>query len=103
MAHKVPLVKGRFMAGKNTELGLTGAQLRAARGLLALSANVLAEESKVSLRTIRRAEQDHGPVSMTKANAALIIEALEERGAVLDFSGSGGVSLRTKPKPRFGN
>lgn len=99
MAHKVPPVKG---AQPGREIKLSGAQLRAARALLELPAGELADESKVSLRTIRRAEQRHGPVSMTAANAARIIETLEERGVVFDFSGNGGVALRIKPKPRYG-
>ena len=82
---------------------LTGAQLRAARALLSLSAEVLAEESKVSLRTIRRAEQDHGALSITDANAARLVESLEVRGVVFTFDGSSGVALRPKPKPKFGS
>lgn len=81
---------------------LTGAQLRAARSLLAISADVLAQASKVSLRTIRRAEQEHGEVAMTDANSARLIEALEGFGIVFNFDGSSGVSLRLKPKPKYG-
>lgn len=91
------------MATKNEKSPLWGAQLRAARGLLGISAAKLAEESKVSLRTIRRAEQDHGATALTEANAARLVEILEKRGVVFDLSGSAGVSLRAKPKPHFGD
>lgn len=59
---------------------LTGAQLRAARALLNLTAEALAEETSIGLRTIGRAEREDGPVRMTAANAERLIQALEARG-----------------------
>lgn len=84
---------------------LTGAQLRAARGLLDLSAEELADETKLSLKTIRRAEQAHGPVPITRANAEHIISILEGRGVqFIDANGDGaGVRLTRHPSPRFGD
>jgi predicted transcriptional regulator len=90
------------MAKIEPEPTLTGAQLRAARALLNMSAHGLATRSKVSLRTIRRAESDNGAVSMTAANTARLIEVLEERGVVFGADCS-MVSLRQKPKPSFGD
>lgn len=81
----------------NRRVTLTGAQLRAARGLLDISAEELAEKTQIGLRTIGRAEGENGPVRMTPANAARIIEELERRGVVFidDEVGGPGVRLRT--------
>lgn len=88
--------------GKNGKK-LQGAQLRAARGLLGIAASVLANESGVSLRTIRRAEVHHGPLTIAEDNVLLLTKALEARGVIFSFDGSAGVSLRQRPKPRFGD
>lgn len=85
---------------------LTGAQLRAARGLLDLSAEALAAEAKLSLKTIRRAEQTHGPVHITAANAERIITILEGRGVRFESSDDeqgAGVRLRLVPPPKYGD
>lgn len=74
---------------------LTGAQLRAARGLLNLSADALAEETKVSLRTIRRAEQDTGSVQITAANAERIKSVFEAQGIIF-FAEDGMVGVKLK-------
>jgi hypothetical protein len=84
---------------KNKPTRLTGAQLRAGRALLGISSETLAEESGVSLRTIRRAEIENGTVTMTEANEGLILKALRDRGVIFDFSGNLGVSLRMRPRP----
>lgn len=83
---------------------LTGAQIRAARGLLNLSIEKLAKETGLSLKTIRRAEHDHGIAQINVANAERIMSVLEERGACFIASGDGGegVRLRTDPPPKFG-
>lgn len=82
---------------------LTGAQLRAARALLNLSAETLAAETKIGLRTIRRAEQENGSVRLTAANAERLIELLECRGVeFLSGEDAGpGVRLRLSPPPKF--
>jgi hypothetical protein len=83
---------------KNADPTLTGAQLRAARALIGLRAEDLAQETKVSLRTIRRAEQEDGPVKMTAANLSVLVSALEGLGIcfVAFADGSVGVSIRKK-------
>lgn len=83
---------------------LTGAQLRAARGLLGVSAEELASDAGLSLRTIRRAEQDHGPVQIKEDTEERIVSVLEARGAVFVSAGPNGegVRLRVDPPPRFG-
>lgn len=84
---------------------LTGAQLRAARALLNLTADALAVETKIGLRTIGRAESDHGPVRLTAANADRIVQALEARGVIFlwEAKEGAGVRLRQSPPPNFGN
>ena len=77
---------------------MTTAQLRAARALLRMPADELAELSGVSLVTIRRAEAQDGPIRMMPANLGAIRRALEARGVefIPESGGSGpGVRLRT--------
>jgi transcriptional regulator with XRE-family HTH domain len=80
---------------RQPELEITGAQLRAARGLLNLSAEALARETKVSLRTIRRAEQDDGEVQITAGNAARIKSVLETHGVIF-FMEAATVGVKLK-------
>lgn len=84
---------------------LTGAQLRAARALLRLTAERLASETGVSLRTISRAERSDGHTALTVPNEARILEALERRGVVfvVGENGGPGVRLRLDPSPLFGS
>jgi len=82
---------------------ITGAQIRAARGLLNLTAEALADETKLSLKTIRRAEQEHGQVQINAANAERIVSVLEACGVNFIPLGEGGVGvrLRLNPPPQF--
>ena len=75
---------------------LTSAQIRAARALIRWSAEDLARQSAVSLRTIRRAELAEGDTSMTSPNDLAIRRALESAGVeFIDENGGGpGVRLR---------
>jgi predicted transcriptional regulator len=76
---------------------LKAAQLRAARGLLNVSAGELAEEAKVSLKTIRRAEQGDGVVLITAINAQQLVAVLEARGIrFIDSKDEIGVTLSTR-------
>jgi transcriptional regulator with XRE-family HTH domain len=86
------------MKPRKFESDFSGAQLRAARGFLKLSAEALAEETKVSLRTIRRAEQGDGHLQINAANAERIKSVLEARGIMFfeDDDGALGVKLRTE-------
>ena len=92
-----------LMTDDRGKKNLLGCQLRAARALLGINANTLAQESEVSLRTIRRAEIEHGQLTISEPNIMALTAALEARGAVFDFSGNGGVSLRQRPRPRRGD
>jgi transcriptional regulator with XRE-family HTH domain len=75
---------------------LTSAQIRAARSLIKWTAEDLARQSSVSLRTIRRAEFADQDTSMTTANDLAVRHALEAAGVeFIDEDGGGpGVRLR---------
>jgi transcriptional regulator with XRE-family HTH domain len=79
---------------------LTSSQIRAARGLLRWTAEDLARQSSVSLRTIRRAELAEYETSMTAVNHLAIRHALEAAGVeFIDENGGGpGVRLRKRPQ-----
>jgi hypothetical protein len=81
---------------------LTSSQIRAARGLLRWTAEDLARQSAVSLRTIRRAELAEGEMSMIAANHLAIRQALEVAGVeFIDENGGGpGVRLRKRPQQK---
>jgi ribosome-binding protein aMBF1 (putative translation factor) len=77
---------------------VAGFQIRAARAVLGWSAEDLARQSSVSLRTIRRAEISDAHTSMTVANEQAVRRALE--AAAVDFidenGGGPGVRLRKR-------
>jgi len=83
---------------------LTSAQIRAARALLRWSAEELAQQSLLSVATIRRAELTEKETAMTSANDVAVRRALEAAGVeFIDENGGGpGVRLRkaTKGKSR---
>lgn len=85
-------------------MGISSAQLRAARALLRWSALDLAKASKVGVATIRRVEVIDGEIPVTPANEAAIRMALEIAGVeFIDENGGGpGVRLRqsARRKPR---
>src|SRR5947207_14921203 len=85
-------------------MGISSAQLRAARALVRWSALDLAKASKVGVATIRRVEVMEGGIPVTSANEAALRTALEAAGVefIDENSGGAGVRLR-KPgqqKPR---
>jgi hypothetical protein len=80
---------------------VTGAQLRAARGLLNMSVSELAEQAGLALNTVRRAEATNADAPITTANAQLLIRILEEAGVIFipaDMLGA-GVRLRSVDGP----
>ena len=82
------------------EFRLTGAQLRAARGLLGISGEELAERTHLGLSTIRRAEAFDGHVTLTRANALLLRTTLVELGVeFIEEDKKGGVGVRLALKP----
>jgi hypothetical protein len=73
---------------------ITGSQIRAARALLRWSAEDLAAYSRIGVATIRRAELQDGPLSMTRANVAAIRQAFETAGVQFIPANGGGPGVR---------
>lgn len=77
--------------------GVTGAQLRAARALLDLSAQQLADLCKLSRGTIDRMEHARGPVN--PVNMERVLKVLEDHVIFLPANGEGaGVRLRKRKR-----
>ena len=84
-------------AGVKTPPPLTSAQIRAARALIRWTAEDLAENSTVSVTTIRRAELTESQTVMTRVNDRVIRRTLEEAGVeFIDENGSGGPGVRLR-------
>ena len=83
-------------------MGISSAQLRAARALLRWSALDLAKASKVGVATIRRVEIIDGDIPVTPANELAIRRALEAAGVefIDENAGGPGVRLRTSAKEK---
>lgn len=76
---------------------LTSGQIRAARALLDWNQQKLAEESGVSLATIRRIESDREPDRTTSPNREAIQRALENGGiSFTQRDARGGEGVRMK-------
>lgn len=80
---------------------ITGAQIRAARALLGLSAQQLADESKLSRGTIQRAELESAQV--TAANTDRITDVLEKLGVVFVSANGEGPGVRLRKSASRGN
>lgn len=78
------------------DLAVTGAQLRAARGLLNISVSELAERTGLSLNTVRKAEATNGVAALTKANAHLLSSTLIAAGVIFIPAGAFGAGVRLK-------
>jgi len=78
---------------------ITPGQIRAARALLKISAQELADAASIGVATVRRAENDESDVEITAANANAIRGALEEYGIefIPENGGGSGVRLRERP------
>ena len=74
--------------------GVTGGQIRAARAILNMSAQDLADATKLSRGTIQRAELESAQI--TVANTERIVDVLEAMGVIfIPANGEGpGVRLR---------
>lgn len=73
---------------------VTGAQLRAARGLLNMSVSDLSERTGLAMNTIRRAEATNAVVPITAANAHLLVSTLEAAGVVFIPADTLGAGVR---------
>ena len=86
------------MSGDTKDIAVSAGQMRAARALVGLSGERLAELSGVSLVAIRRAEGGRGLAGMMRANADAIRRALEAAGVEFISENGGGAGVRmTKP------
>lgn len=75
----------------------TGAQLRAARGLLNLSVKEVAERTGLVPNTIKRAERTNDLAPITRANARLLVREFTDLGVLFtpsDSSAGAGVRMR---------
>jgi hypothetical protein len=77
---------------------ITGSQIRAARALVRWRAEDLAQNAKIGVATVRRAEGVDGPVAMTNANEAAIRSALETAGVIFVAENGEGPGVRLKKK-----
>lgn len=82
----------------NDRTAITGAQIRAARALLNVSAEKLAKMTQLSRGTIQRMEMESAQV--TAANSDRVVKALEGEGIIfIPPNGDGpGVRLRQQKK-----
>lgn len=76
--------------------GITGAQIRAARGLLRWSAEDLAEAAGTSRATIRRLEETDGPLADQESSLSAIEKALAEAGVEFIFPEIGKPGIRPR-------
>jgi len=78
---------------------ITGAQIRAARALLGWPASELAERSRLSISSIRRAESIDGVSSMRASNLFQLQRTFENAGIIFLSAGEqrpGGDGLRLR-------
>jgi transcriptional regulator with XRE-family HTH domain len=75
---------------------VTGAQLRAARGLLNMSVSDLAERTGLALNTVRKAESTNAAAPVTAANAKLLTSTLEAAGVMFIPAGTHGAGVQLR-------
>lgn len=59
---------------------ITAAQLRAARALLGISAETLADMAGIGVATVRRSEVGKGEIGASQSRAQALRDALESKG-----------------------
>lgn len=77
---------------------ITGAQMRAARGLLRWSARELAEKSGISLPTIQRMESVEGVPPSSAKSVDAIQKAMERAGVEFIAENGGGDGVRFRER-----
>lgn len=75
---------------------LTGPQIKAARAMLGMKAEDLADLASVGVATVRRAESSDGIPSITDANMLAIRRAMEDAGIVFLFEDGLGRGVRLR-------
>jgi transcriptional regulator with XRE-family HTH domain len=78
------------------DVDVTGAQLRAARGLLNMSVSDLAERTGLALNTVRKAESTNAAAPVTAANAKLLTSTLEAAGVMFIPAGTHGAGVQLR-------
>ncbi|WP_246617766.1 transcriptional regulator [Rhizobium populisoli] len=73
---------------------ITGAQIRAARGLIRWTAQDLAQAAVVGISTVRRAEAEDTAPTITAANLKALQSALENAGIEFIPENGGGAGVR---------
>jgi transcriptional regulator with XRE-family HTH domain len=73
---------------------VTGAQIRAARGLLNMSVAELAERTGLAVNTIRKAEGTNEVPPITAAPMQLIMKTFADAGVIFLEAGEHGVGVR---------
>lgn len=73
---------------------ITGAQIRAARGLIRWTAQDLAQAAMVGISTVRRAEAEDTASTITAANLKALQSALENAGIEFIPENGGGAGVR---------
>nr|WP_091944073.1 transcriptional regulator [Methylorubrum salsuginis] len=79
-------------------LKITSGQLRAARAFLRWTAQDVADAARLGVATVRRAELQDGPLSVTEANAEAIRRALEAAGLEFIPENGGGPGVRLRDR-----
>ena len=82
----------------NDMKNITPGQIRAARALVKISAQELADAASIGVATLRRAENEDSEIEITPANANAIRTTLEEYGIefIPENGGGSGVRLRDR-------
>ena len=75
---------------------ITSEQLRAARGLLRVTQEDIAEATGVSIPTLRRWEGASGPIAGTATNVDAVQKYLTNAGVEFIDANGGGVGVRLK-------
>ncbi|WP_296988191.1 XRE family transcriptional regulator [Thalassospira sp. UBA1131] len=76
---------------------ITGSQIRAARAIIKITAQQLAELAEVGLMTVRRAESfDDTVPNINKPNLSAIQTALESKGVIFISENGEGAGVRLR-------
>ena len=78
---------------------LTGAQIRAGRAMLRISAQELADMAGIGVATVRRSEAVDGTIGVHYANSKAIQAALQSAGILFLGADGGGPGVRLRAQP----
>lgn len=78
------------------KIKLTGEQVRAARAMLKISAQQLADAAGIGVATVRRSEAENGTISANYSSSKAMQDALEAAGIVFISENGDGAGVRLK-------